>query len=105
MEFVDDLADPNRDKQSALISNAVLETIQHEKGLTFSAEKCELLKLNSKEDTYLKVNGRSMKQVDVACYLDGHFNRQGNNSDLCKENVTNYVHRIMFLMQRNEHGK
>ena len=52
MEFVDDLADPNRGKQSALISNAVLETIQHEKGLTFSAEKCELLKLTSKEDTY-----------------------------------------------------
>ena len=45
MEFVDDLADPNRDKQSALASNAVLQAIQHEKRLAFSAEKCELLKL------------------------------------------------------------
>ena len=53
-------------------------------GLAFSAEKCELLKINSKDDTCLKVNGRSMKQVDVVCYLGDHFNRQGNNSDLCE---------------------
>ena len=81
MEFVEDLADPNRDKQSALASNAVLQAVQHEKWLAFSAEKCELLKINSKDDTCLKVNGRSMKQVDVTCYLDDHFNRrrQGNN--------------------------
>ena len=76
MEFVDDLADPNRDKQSALASNAVLQAIQHEMRLAFSAEKCELLKINSKDDKCLKVNGRSMKQVDVACYLGDHFNRQ-----------------------------
>ena len=78
-------ADPNRDKQSALASNAVLQAIQHEKWLTFSAEKCELLKINSTDDTCLLVNGRSMKQVDVACYLGDHFNRQGSNSDLCKK--------------------
>ena len=88
MEFVDDLANPKRDKQSALAINAVLPAIKHEKRLTLSAEKCELLKTNSKDDTYLKVNGRSMKQVDVACYLGEHFNRQGNNSDLCEERVT-----------------
>ena len=88
MEFVDDLADSNRDKQSAQASNAVLQAIQHKKQLTFSAEKCELLKINSKDDTYLKVNGRSMKQVDVVCYLGDHFNHQGNNSDLCEERVT-----------------
>ena len=88
MEFVDDLADPNRDKQSALASNAVLQAIQHEKRLAFSAEKCELLKINSKDDTCLKVNDRSMKQTDVAYYLGDHFNRQGNNSDLCEERVT-----------------
>ena len=88
MEFVDELADPNRDKQSALASNVVLRAIQHEKWLTFSAEKCELLKIHSKDDTWLKVSGRSMKQVDVACYLGDHFNRQGNNSELCEERVT-----------------
>ena len=79
MEFVDDLVDPNRDKKSALASNAVLKAIQHEKWLTFSAEKCELLKINSKDDPCLNVNGRNMKQVDVACFLGDHFNRQGNN--------------------------
>ena len=30
----------------------------------------------------------ALKQVDVACCLGDHFNRQGNNSDLCKERVT-----------------
>ena len=97
MEFVDELADPNRDKQSALASNAVLQAIQHEKRLTFSAEKCELLKINSKDDTCLKVNGRSMKQVDVTCYLGDHFNRQGNNSDLCEEKVTKAKDTIIEL--------
>ena len=63
MEFVDDLANPNRDKQSAQASNAALEAIQYEKQLTFSAEKCELFKINSTDDTCLKVNSRSMKQV------------------------------------------
>ena len=87
VEFVDDLADQNRDKHSALASNAVLEAIQHEERSTFSAEKCELLKIYSKDGTCLKVNGRSMKQVDVACYLGDYFNRQGNNLDLCKERI------------------
>ena len=63
MDFVDDLADPNRDKQSALASNAVLQAIQHEKQLTFSAKKCELLKINSKDNTCLKVNGRNMNML------------------------------------------
>ena len=55
-----------------------------------------LLKINSKDDTCLKVNGRSMKPVDVVCYLGDHFNHQGNNSDFCKDRLTkapssNYV--------------
>ena len=97
MEFVDDLADPNRDKQSTRASNAVLQAIQHEKRLTFSADKCESLKINSKDDTCLKVYGMSMKQVDLASYLGDHFNRQGNNSDLCKERVTKAKDTIVKL--------
>ena len=101
MEFVDDLADPNRYKQSALASNAILETIQHEMRLTFSAEKCEPLKINSKDDTCLKINGRNMKQVDVAFYLGDHFNRQGNNSDLCKGiNMGNKQIESMLLLYK-----
>ena len=65
--------------------------------MTFSVEKCELLEINSKDDTCLKVNGRSVKQVDVACYLGDHFNRQGNNSDFCKERVTKVEGTIIEL--------
>ena len=39
MEFVDDIADPSREKASAIASNSVLESIQHEKRISFSAEK------------------------------------------------------------------
>ena len=45
MEFVDDIADPSREKASAIASNSVLEAIQHEKRIYFLAEKCELLKI------------------------------------------------------------
>ena len=38
-----------------------------------------------------------MKQIDVACYLGDHFNRQGNNSDLCKERVTKAKSTIIEL--------
>ena len=43
-EFVDDIADPSREKPSAIASNSVLEAIQHEKRIFFSAEKCFGLK-------------------------------------------------------------
>ena len=45
VESVDDLADPNRDKQSALASNAVLEAIQHEKQLVSPLRNVNCLKL------------------------------------------------------------
>ena len=38
IEFVDDIADPSREKASAIASNSVLEDIQHEKQISFSAE-------------------------------------------------------------------
>ena len=41
----------------SLAGNAVLEAIQHEERLTFSAEKCGLLKIDSKDDTRLGVEG------------------------------------------------
>ena len=45
MEFVDDLADSNRDKQSALASNAVLQAIQHESGWLSLLRNVSYLKL------------------------------------------------------------
>ena len=64
MEFVDDVSDPNRDKQSVLASNAVLEAIKYETQWIFSGEKCEFFKIDSKDDTCLSVNGRSMKRFE-----------------------------------------
>ena len=37
MEFVDDIADPSREKATAIASNSVLEVIQHEKRISFTS--------------------------------------------------------------------
>ena len=47
VEFVGDIADPNSDEVPSKFSNRIVEQIQFEKRLTFSAEKCEFLKINS----------------------------------------------------------
>ena len=44
--FLDDISDPNSCKITATLSNKVLEDIQHQKRVTFSAQKCELLFVN-----------------------------------------------------------
>ena len=69
MEFVDDIADPSREKAGAIASNSVLEVIQHEKRISFSAEKCELLKINCNNSDGFKVNGIGIKVVESAPYL------------------------------------
>ena len=62
MEFVDDLADPNHNIQSASANNQIIEQIQHEKQLKFSARKCELLVIDQVEDKCnLEVNNTTMK--------------------------------------------
>ena len=38
MEFVDDIADPSREKASVIARDSVLEAIQHENRISFSAE-------------------------------------------------------------------
>ena len=43
MEFVDDLAGPNRSVQSVSVSNQIIKQIPREKRLNFSTRKCELL--------------------------------------------------------------
>ena len=40
--FVDDISDPKSCKTTTTLSNKVLEDIQHQNRVTFSAEKCEL---------------------------------------------------------------
>ena len=57
MELVDDIADPSREKASAIASDSLLEAIQHEKRISVSAEKWELLKINCNNSDGFKVNG------------------------------------------------
>ena len=86
LEFVDDLADPNSDKNFAYESNLINHNVQKEKRIKFSSEKCELLKINSVDDKEnIIVNDTPIKQVHVSKYLGDHFNAKGNNTDMCKE--------------------
>ena len=88
MDDIADIADPGRDKASAIASNSVLEAIQHEKWISFSAEKCELLKINFNSNDGFKVKyGTGIKVVDSAQYLGGLFNIKGDNSDTCREDT------------------
>ena len=49
LEFVDDLADPNSDKNFAYESNLIIHNLI-QKRIKFSSEKCELLNINSVDD-------------------------------------------------------
>ena len=75
LEFVDDIADPNSDRNSAPASNIIIEQIQHDKRISFSFEKCEF--------------GENIKTVDTAKYLGDQFNSKGNYTDLCKDSANN----------------
>ena len=85
IEFVDDIADPSREKASAIASNSVLEAIQHEKRISVSAEKWELLKINCNNSDGFKVNGIGIKEVESARYLGDLFNIKRGNSDTCRQ--------------------
>ena len=88
MEFVDDIADPNSDGISAKFSNRIVEQIQFEKLLTLSAERCKILKINSKcNGQTLTVSNENIKLVNVAKYLGDCFNSKRNYADLCKDRV------------------
>ena len=60
MEFVDDIANPSSSRQTAVLSNKLLEHIQREKRVNFSAEKCELLKINSIGNDGLLLNSEDI---------------------------------------------
>ena len=80
LEFVDDIADLNDDMISAQVSCKVMENMQDKKRLTFSAEKCELLRINPKPS----VNNAQVKMVEFARYLGDYFNTSGDNTTLSK---------------------
>ena len=86
LEFVDDIADLNSGNDDAVLSNDIICNIQRRNRLKFSAEKCKLLKVNSKDngDTI----STSSEKVEIKTsfrYLGDIFTYHGDNSDLCKE--------------------
>ena len=83
LKFVNDIADPNSDKSSALTSNKIIEQIQHEKRISFSFERCESLKKQGN----IMVHGETIKPVEAARYLGDKFSSKGNYTDLCKDRV------------------
>ena len=85
LEFVDDIANPSSSRQTAVLSNKLLENIQHEKRVNFSDEKCELLKINSICNDGLLLNAEVIKSVRKVRYLGDVFSDKGDNSELCKD--------------------
>ena len=69
-EFVDDIAEPNRNKCDAQISNKVITGIQELKKLKFSFEKCKVLKINSSSNTdTLFIEDRAVDIENSTSYL------------------------------------
>ena len=86
LKVVEDITNPSSSRQTAVLNNKLLENIQHEKRVNFSAEKCELLKINSIGSDGLLLNGDKIKLVKKVRYLgDDAFSDEGGNSELCKD--------------------
>ena len=85
LEFVDDIADPNNGYFEALKSNQTISFIQKRKRLTFSAEKCKILKINSTDNSSsLFLSGIKLEADPQFRYLGDIFNNKGSNSSLCE---------------------
>ena len=56
-----------------------------EKGTSFSAEKCELLKIKCNDNDGFEVNSIGIKVVESARYLGDLSNIKGDNFDTCRE--------------------
>ena len=87
LKFVDDIADLNDDMILVQISSKVMENMQDQKRLTYSAEKCELLRINRRPFSFgasLTVNNAEVKMVELADYLGYYFDTNGDNTTLCK---------------------
>ena len=101
LEFVDDIADGSDQHLTALLSNKIIQNVQDQKRLTFSAEKCEMLKINptiTDSQASISINGETVKSVSFARYRDDHFNVKGDNQKLCAERCSRAKGTIIELM-------
>ena len=85
LEFVDDIADPDNGYFEALKSNQTISSIQKRKRLTFSEERCKILKINGTDNSSsLFLSGIKLEADPLLRYLGDIFNSKGNNSALCE---------------------
>ena len=97
-EFVDDIADPNRNKYDAQISNKVITCIQELKKLKFSSEKCKIMKINSSSNTDTSfIEDRALDIENSTSYPGDVFNDKGDNTALCKDRADKAVGTIIEL--------
>ena len=98
LEFVDDIADPNKNIYDAQISNKVITGIQELKKWKFSSEQCKVLKINSSSnrDT-LFIEDRALDIESSTSSLGDVFNDKGDNTALCKDRADKAVGIIIEL--------
>ena len=98
LEFLDNIADPNRNKYYAQISNKVITGIQELKKLEFSSEKCKVLTINSSSNRdILFIEDKAFDIENSTSYLGDVFNDKGDNTVLCKDKADKAVGTIIEL--------
>ena len=109
LEFVDDIADLNSGSENAANSNKIIVGIQERKRLTFAAEKCRILKINSFDfSNTVRVKGEDLKVVTQFKYLGDVLNSRGDNSEMIKDKVGKAVgttNEIISLCKEVNFGK
>ena len=80
------------DDKCAANSNKIIVGIQERKRLTFAAEKCKILKINSSEfSNSVCVKGEDLKVDTQFKYLGDVLNSSGDNSAMIKDRVRKVV--------------
>ena len=109
LEFVDDIADLNSGSENAANSNKIIVGIQERKRLTFAAENCRILKINSFDFSNTAcVKGEDLKVVTQFKYLGDVLNSRGDNSEMIKDWVGKAVgttNEIISLCKEVNFGK
>ena len=82
------IADLNSGSENVANSNKIIVGIQEPKRLTFAAEKCKILEINSSDfSNSVYIKGEDLKVDTQFKYLGDVLNREGNNSAMIKDRV------------------
>ena len=80
-----------------MLGNKLLENIQHEKRVNFSAEKCELLKINSISSDGLLLNAEVIKSARKVRHLGDVFSDKGTQNCARTDMIKLKVQLLSFL--------